>query len=75
MSSEPTIAYVWVWLPGKPDPVVAGRLDRNGVRYDFTYGTSYLGREDAIPLYLPELPLRRGRIVPRGGAADRRMHR
>ena len=33
----------------------------------FNYGKSYLEREDAIPLYLPELPLQRGEIpLPNG---------
>ena len=30
----------------------------------FTYGRSYLARKDAIPIHLPELPLRRGVIEP-----------
>lgn len=62
--SGPTTAFVWVWLPGAGDPVVAGRIDGSRETYDFTYGRSYLSRDDAIPLYLPELPLRRGRIAP-----------
>ncbi len=33
----------------------------------FNYGRSYLGRRGAIPLYLPELPLRPGVIEPLGG--------
>ena len=41
-------------------PVVAGRIDRDGDSYVFTYGRSYLARQEAIPVYLPELPLRRG---------------
>ena len=58
-------AFVWTWLPGAQDPVVAGRLDRqDGGVVTFTYGRSYLGRDDAIPLYVPELPLRRGPIAP-----------
>jgi len=33
MSSEaPREAYVWVWLPGAFEPVVAGRLDERGGR-------------------------------------------
>ena len=40
-------------------------LDKAGII--FTYGRSYLGRPDAIPLYAPELPLRRGRIRPLAG--------
>lgn len=60
----PATAFVWVWLPGATDPVVAGRIDQSGEVYDFTYGRSYLARDDAIALYLPELPLRRGRTAP-----------
>ncbi len=64
MTSEPGRAFVWVWLPGASDPVVAGRLDRTGEIVTFTYGQSYLAREEKIALYLPELPLRRGQISP-----------
>jgi serine/threonine-protein kinase HipA len=65
MSSEiPTRAFVWVWLPGAGEPVVAGALDLRGELVTFVYGRSYLERSDALPLYLPELPLRRGRILP-----------
>ncbi len=64
MPSEPRQAFVWVWLPGAVDPVVAGRLDRTGEIVTFTYGQSYLAREEKIALYLPELPLRRGAISP-----------
>ena len=60
-------AFVWVWLPGASDPVVAGRIDRVGDAYTFTYGRSYLARDEAIPLYLPELPLGPGRIQPPDG--------
>lgn len=66
-TSEPHSVFVWVWLPGARDPVVAGRLDRQGPLVTFTYGRSYLARGDAIPLYLPELPLVRGPIPPRVG--------
>jgi serine/threonine-protein kinase HipA len=67
MTSEPQQAFAWVWLPGTLDPVVAGRLDVVGEIVTFTYGRSYLARENAIPLFLPELPLRRGRILPAAG--------
>ena len=60
-------AYVWVWLPGAAEPVVAGRVDEVAGTSSFTYGRSYLTRGDAVPLYLPELPLRPGRIVPLRG--------
>ena len=63
----PTTAFVWVWLPGALDPVVAGRLDDAGAVVTFTYGRSYLQRPDAMPLYLPELPLGTGTRSPRIG--------
>lgn len=62
--------YVWVWLPGKLEPVVAGRLYRpknNSRHLHFNYGNSYLRRPDAIPLYHPELPLRKGILAPAEG--------
>lgn len=60
----PDGAFVWTWLPRETEPVVAGRITIEGDRYIFNYGSSYLARKDAIPLYEPELPLRRGRIKP-----------
>ena len=60
MTSDREHVFVWVWLPGRTDPVVAGRIDRAGTTYRFTYGRSYLERSEAISLYTPELPLRRG---------------
>lgn len=56
-------AFVWVWLPGATQPVVAGVLTQSENSLLFNYGRSYLARADAIPLYLPELPLREG-ILP-----------
>src|ERR1035437_547197 len=67
MTSEPTEAFVWTWLPGAEEPVVAGRLELAGGIVSFNYGRSYLARPDTIPLYLPELPLRPGTITPVGG--------
>ena len=66
-SPAPSDAFVWVWLPGAADPVVAGRLTDRGAVTTFTYGRSYLQNPDAVPLSLPELPLRRGEIAPRSG--------
>ena len=63
----PERVFVWVWLPGETHPVVAGVLTMSGTRTLFTYGQSYLGRESAIPLYLPELPIGRGPIEPMAG--------
>jgi serine/threonine-protein kinase HipA len=67
MTSEPTEGFVWVWLPGREQPVVAGRIELADGTVRFNYGRSYLGRDEAIPLYLPELPLRLGVIEPLGG--------
>jgi serine/threonine-protein kinase HipA len=64
-----TGAFVWVWLPGATEPVVAGRVERTGTSslgavLSFAYGRSYLGRAEAISLFTPELPLRPGTFDP-----------
>ncbi len=66
---RPDEAFVWIWLPGKTAPVVAGRLARDGARLTFNYGRSYLERPDALSIYEPELPLRTGAIQPLPGLA------
>jgi serine/threonine-protein kinase HipA len=60
--------FVWKWLPGATDPVVAGELrgDDRGRQW-FVYGRSYLERSDAVPIYDPELPLRSGVHEPLDG--------
>lgn len=55
-------AFVWIWLPGATDPVVTGRLVREGSQLLFNYGRSYLSRSDAITLNAAELPLERGNL-------------
>jgi serine/threonine-protein kinase HipA len=59
----PREAYVWTWLPGQVEPIVAGRLAPTAQGLQFNYGRSYLARAEKIPLYLPELPLRQG-VLP-----------
>ncbi|HXN38558.1 MAG TPA: HipA domain-containing protein [Solirubrobacteraceae bacterium] len=66
-SEQPTEAYVWIWLPDATQPIVAGRLEAVADIVNFNYGRSYLERDDAIALYLPELPLQSGRIPPLSG--------
>ena len=44
--------------------MVAGRVHAEDDHFVFTYGRSYLARNDAISVYAPELPLRSGAIVP-----------
>lgn len=65
--AAPVDAFVWVWLPGAIEPVVVGRIAASGSVFTFTYGLSYLSRPEAIPLFLPELPLTRGPIQPPNG--------
>ena len=65
-TSEPREAYVWIWLPGATDPVVAGLLEAqsNGI-VTFTYGRSYLNRSDAIACLLYTSPSPRDRTRSR----------
>lgn len=66
-AKAPEEAYVWIWLPGSTEAVVAGRIARDGDRLMFNYGQSYLDRDEAIPIFEPELPLRSGVILPEAG--------
>jgi len=64
-------AFVWIWLPGQTEPVVAGRLEADNGTIQFNYGKSYLDRirdiPPAIPVYEPELPLKAGALpLPEG---------
>lgn len=59
-------AFVWIWLPGKDFPVVAGHIIRQNEKYDFNYGRSYLEQEQAISLSPFELSLKPGRFTPEG---------
>jgi serine/threonine-protein kinase HipA len=69
MTSKPQNkeAFVWIWLTGETQPVVAGKLEAYNGSVHFNYGKSYLDRTDdknlAIPIYAPELPLRAG-VLP-----------
>jgi len=57
--------YVWKWLRGATEPVVAGQLRIDGQgKQAFAYGRSYLERDNAEPIYAPELPLERGTQEP-----------
>lgn len=58
-----TEAFVWIWLPGETAPIVAGKLSKDGNDFVFNYGQSYLERNNAIPIYDVELPLKAG-IAP-----------
>jgi len=56
---RPAGAYVWVWLPGATEPVVAGVVSAIDGGLVFSYGRSYLQRPDAIALQ-PDTILGRG---------------
>jgi serine/threonine-protein kinase HipA len=60
-------AFVWIWLPKKTQPVVAGKLEDDNSNILFNYGKSYLARindtNPAISIYAPELPLKAG-VLP-----------
>ena len=60
---QPSEAFVWIWLPTKTEPVVAGRIHAEQDHFVFTYGRSYLERDNAIPIYAPELYLKHGAAV------------
>ena len=72
MTSDPhnKEAFVWIWLPGETQPVVAGKLEADNGIIKFNYGKSYLertgGKNPAMPIYEPELPLRPG-VLPLPG--------
>lgn len=63
MTSEAR-AFVWVWLPGAVEPVVAARVDQVGEELRLAYGRSYLRRPDSIPLQPEGLPLQPGQQRP-----------
>ena len=65
-SSDLGSAFVWTWLPGASEPVVAGRIDADGPTRTFTYARTYRQRPDAMSLYEPELPLAPGTLRPVG---------
>ncbi len=66
-----THAFVWIWLPGETEPVVAGKLEKDNGNLLFNYGKSYLERINdvkfCISIYEPELPLKKGFLpLPNG---------
>ncbi len=71
MTSDPKRVFVWTWLPGTTEPVVAGALAPGGAALHgervmaFRYAASYLDRSEAISLFAPELPLTDATVDPR----------
>lgn len=56
--------FVWIWLPGEKEPVVAGRLQLSSKGYEFVYGRSYLERLEARSLDPQILPLKKVTFGP-----------
>ncbi len=72
MTSSYSECYVWIWLPNKAEPVVAGKLEVDASKLHFNYGKSYLERIDdnahpAIAIFDEELPLKAGALPLRDG--------
>jgi serine/threonine-protein kinase HipA len=67
MTSEPTTAYVWIWLPEAVEPVICGRLDDLDGRISFIYQRTYREGADSVPIYGPELPLQAGEQMAADG--------
>ncbi len=66
--------YVYITLPGRTDPVVAGRLDvvatRGGERVGrFVYGQSYLARPDRVAIDPTRLSVLDGKVKEIAGAS------
>lgn len=63
-------AFVWIYLPGRTEPVVCGRLDalQDGA-YSFLYGRSYRDRDDPIPLSPEGMPINATTFVGRRAGA------
>ena len=51
MTSKGEQAFVWIWLPGCVEPIVAGKLQSDRDKVFYYYGRSYLERTDAISIY------------------------
>ena len=69
MTFEPQIsdqAFVWIWLPGEFNPIVAGLIKASGDIYQFRYAKSYLSNPLSIPLSPFELPLQAATFTPTG---------
>jgi len=72
MTSNYRECFVWIWLPKKTEPIVAGKLEADGEKLLFNYGKSYLERigdkeHPAISIFEDELPLRAGELALRDG--------
>ena len=73
----PQELFVWIWLPGALDPVVAGVLTptkqivNKEVAVAFRYAKSYQTLANAISLFTPELPLQDEPFDPSNPRGDR----
>jgi serine/threonine-protein kinase HipA len=76
MSTSDQSTFVWAFLPGQREPVVAGGLERSTTLpgFAFQYARSYLTRADAISLG-PDLPLDGALAVEDPEGSDRGLSR
>lgn len=67
-TSDASDTFVWVFLPGQSDPVLAGRLQPSSAAEGlaFRYADRYVDRPDAMSLG-PDLPLTRTTFSPARG--------
>ncbi len=65
-TSNATTAFVWIWVLGAVEPVVAGRLEKQDGYLLFTYGQSYRALSSAMAFSPVELPLQAGTFEPMG---------
>lgn len=65
-SKSYTEAFVWMWPPGRTNPVPIGQLNAIGSNTFFSYLISYYEgyetEDPPVPIFVPELPLELGQI-------------
>lgn len=59
-------AFVWIWLPGRSVPMLAGKIEKKSNRHFFSYDKAYLEQAGAISLSPFELPLEVRSFEPSG---------
>ncbi len=65
--ADTTEAFVWMWLPGATEPVVAGRLDQDGERLLFTMAPATGAVRTRFPSVSRNCRFRRARSPPISG--------
>lgn len=55
---------VLIWLPGEPEPVLAGQVRSEDASTSFVYDPGYLLLKHAIPIFQADLPLVHRKLYP-----------